>query len=84
MKLEIIGRKSCKYCENAKILAFDSGIGFEYKTLDEDVSRETIVDEIGKEFRTVPQIFAIKDDGTREYVGGYTELTEYLSRRKGE
>lgn len=79
MKLVIIGRSGCKYCESAKILAFERGVDFEYKTLDKDISREELTSLIGNEFRTVPQIFVI-DNGTDEmnYIGGYDDLVVYF------
>ena len=74
VKYEIIGREGCTFCTRAQILLFDNDLAFEYKTLDEDVSRETIEERIGGPFRTVPQIFKVHGNGQREYVGGYTEL----------
>lgn len=76
MKIEIIGRPNCKYCEQSKILSHMKGVEFDYKLLDEDVSRETLIERIGSDFRTVPQIFNVD---TGEYIGGYEQLAEILN-----
>ena len=79
MKIEIIGRPNCKFCEQSKILAHMKGVEFNYLVLDVDVSRETVTQAVGHEFRTVPQIFDIEAGC---YIGGYEELVKYLNEQE--
>lgn len=79
MMYEVIGRENCVFCTRAQILLFELDLDFEYKTLDKDVSRETVEEMVGGTFRTVPQIFEIDDAGGRKHIGGFSELVEHLN-----
>ena len=70
----IVGRSQCNFCDTAKELLKSKGYSFTEYSVDSPSSKWvlTLIKLAG--MTTVPQIF--KPDGT--YVGGYTELKEYL------
>lgn len=84
MKAIIIGTTTCPYCVNAKRLADEQGIEYEYLTIVKDVSEiggtNISMDEafnlVGKPFRTVPQILV---DG--EHVGGFDDFNKFINNR---
>tara|TARA_Y100001937_G_C6926860_1_gene244262 strand:+ start:51 stop:281 length:231 start_codon:yes stop_codon:yes gene_type:complete len=67
MKVTIYSKPQCPYCDMAKALAEREGHELTYKMLDEDFSREDLM-ETFPTARTFPQI--IVND---EKIGGYTE-----------
>ena len=68
----IYGKPNCPFCERAKALCEQRNFHFEYKTLDEDYSKEQLL-EWFPGARTVPQIVV---GGLK--VGGYEQFTKYL------
>ena len=67
MKVEIYSKPQCPYCVQAKALAERKGHELTYKMLDEDFSREQLM-ETFPGARTFPQIIV---DGKK--IGGFTE-----------
>jgi glutaredoxin 3 len=67
MKVEIYSKPQCPYCVQAKALAEREGHELTYKMLDEDFSREQLM-ETFPGARTFPQIIV---DGQK--IGGFTE-----------
>tara|TARA_Y100000004_G_scaffold188270_1_gene242156 strand:- start:614 stop:835 length:222 start_codon:yes stop_codon:yes gene_type:complete len=66
--IEIYGKTMCPFCDKAKALCEQNGYEYVYKQLDEDYTKEELL-ELFPNARTVPQI---KIDGIS--IGGYTEL----------
>jgi glutaredoxin 3 len=70
--IEIYGKKNCAMCEAAKALLDSKGIAYDYKTLDEDFTRDEILAKVPGA-RQFPQIFA---DGVS--IGSFNELRTKL------
>ena len=68
MKVEIYSKPQCPYCVQAKALAEREGHELTYKMLDEDFTREDLM-ETFPTARTFPQIVV---DGNK--IGGFTEF----------
>lgn len=79
---EIFGRNSCSFCDQAKALLEANNIPYMYKNLEgSDISYLPEFKERFPTASTVPQITDLNIiDGvsTPIYVGGASELTEYL------
>ncbi len=70
----IYGRLDCGYCAAAKRLLESRSEDFEWVDMvEEGMSKGELSEKIGQPVYTVPQIL----HGST-YVGGYTELTQYL------
>ena len=80
MKYEVYGTPVCGYCVQAKRLLTDRELQFEYHDLTtvDSAWKDELMEVAGQQFRTVPQIFTVDEDGQRSYVGGFTELNESL------
>jgi glutaredoxin 1 len=84
MKAIIIGTTTCPYCVNAKSLATERGIPFEYLTIVKDekevggnnISMDKAFELVGKPFRTVPQILV--DD---QHIGGFDDFSKFLRNK---
>lgn len=78
----VYGKPNCPFCEKAKGVLTAKGLEFEYKTLDEDYSRDDLLD-VCRPFRviprTMPQIIETTEDGSQRYIGGYDQLAEELN-----
>lgn len=72
MKVTIYSKPQCPYCDMAKALAEQKGHELTYKMLDQDFSREDLM-ETFPTARTFPQIIV---DG--EKIGGYTEYKKLV------
>lgn len=70
--ITIYGKLQCNFCTAAKTLCESRGYEYEYKQLDEDFTREEVL-EIFPGARTFPQIII---SGNK--VGGYQELMAYI------
>ena len=80
-ELEIWGRTGCSFCNKAKFLCDSKEVGYTYYQLGEDFTREELLEQFPTA-QTFPQIrFVDKAEfgitATR-YIGGFTELKEYL------
>ena len=76
MKVEIYSKPQCPFCVQAKALAEREGHDLTYKMLDEDFSREQLM-EVFPTARTFPQIIV---DG--EKIGGFTEYNALVKESK--
>mgnify|MGYP003973881983 CR=1 FL=1 len=73
-------RVSCPYCRMAKDLLDNAGVIYECLSLD---AQPELLQEIKSKhnWRTVPMVFEIKD-GSEKFIGGFTDLREYLQSGK--
>ena len=69
---EIWGKPMCPFCDRAKALCQREGIKYTYHQLDEDFTREELL-ELFPNARTFPQI---KFDDI--HVGGYDDLDKFI------
>ena len=72
---KIWGKPMCPYCDRAKALCQKEGIKYTYHQLDEDFTREELMEEFPTA-RTFPQI-RINGDS----IGGFTELKAWHEKR---
>lgn len=70
----IITRNQCNFCDDAKALMKGKGISFVEYNIQSDSSKWILHLLKSSNITTVPQVF--DDKGT--YIGGYTDLKEYL------
>lgn len=78
MKIHIVTKTGCPYCEKAKDLLNQLGKTFTVEVLDDDVARKAFYEKCGNGVKSVPQIFL--DD---ERIGGYTDLLKNIERITG-
>jgi glutaredoxin len=77
-KFVIYGRPDCPWCDKAKNLLADGAYSFVYKNVRESPQiREELLDKVPFA-KSVPQIFSTMPSMGEIYVGGYTELVEFL------
>lgn len=76
-RVKVYGRPGCGYCVSATKLLDENVIEYDYINIYEDAEAKAFIVEQG--FRTVPQIYIDK-----RHIGGYTELVNYMSKRKGK
>ena len=74
MKITIYSKNNCVYCDKAKALRKGLGLSYEEKNLESFESPQAMLEDIGKNVRSMPQI---KIDG--ELIGGYNQLVEYFA-----
>ena len=76
MRLTIMGKNNCPYCDLAKRHLDENNIPYEYIKVDEDMDAYTEFREFV--FRSVPQIMQRKEDGKLELKveGGWERLKE--------
>jgi len=72
MKVEIYSKPQCPYCDMAKRLAEQKEVDLTYKMLDEDFSRDELM-ETFPGARTFPQIIVNGDK-----IGGYQEFKKLI------
>ncbi len=77
--ITIYGTPWCSYCKKAVVLCKNNGIVHEYKTVDEDISKEMLEALVGSPIQTVPVIFEYSN-GFSELIGGYDQLNEKIKR----
>jgi len=70
--IEIYGKPSCPYCEQALHLCEQRGYPYSYWSLGKDYTKEELL-EAFPGARTVPQIIV---NGTK--VGGYDDFVKYI------
>ena len=75
MKVEIYSKPACPFCLQAKNLAEQKGYEYTYKMLDEDFTREELMEKFPTA-RTFPQIVV---DGTS--IGGFTEFKTLVDKQ---
>jgi alkyl hydroperoxide reductase subunit F len=74
MQITVYSKNNCVYCTKAKHLLKTLGLEYEEKMMESFESPQAMLEDIGKQVRTMPQI---KIDG--ELVGGYNQLVEYFA-----
>jgi glutaredoxin 3 len=72
-KALVWSKNNCPFCVQAKNLLKLKGIEFEERNINEEWTREQLLEAVPTA-RTLPQIFL--DDN---YIGGFTELRRHLS-----
>ena len=73
----IYSKDNCGYCVKAKSLLNNLGLTYIEKKLENFLTTEALIEDIGKNVKSMPQI---KIDG--ELIGGYNQLIEYLTDKK--
>jgi glutaredoxin len=74
MKAVVWSKYHCPYCDQAKALLTQKGIGFEEKKIGDGYAKEDLLEAVPNA-RTVPQIFL---DG--KLIGGFTELKKLFEQ----
>ena len=74
MKIVIYSKQNCVYCSKAKHLVKSLGLEYEEKMMESFDSPQAMLEDIGKQVRTMPQIKI--DD---KLIGGYNQLVEYFA-----
>ena len=76
MEIIIYSKNNCQFCTKAKHLVKTLGLEYVEKSLEKDFDSDPVklVEDIGKQVRTMPQI---KIDN--KLVGGYNQLIEYFA-----
>ncbi len=74
MKITIYSKNNCVFCNKAKHLVKSLGLTYTEKKMEEFDSPQAMLEDIGKQVRTMPQIKI--DD---KLVGGYNQLVEYFA-----
>ena len=74
MKIVIYSKQNCTFCNKAKHLVKTLGYEYTEKKMEEFDSPQAMLEDIGKQVRTMPQI---KIDG--ELIGGYNQLVEHFA-----
>ena len=74
MEIVIYSKNNCTFCNKAKHLVKSLGYEYTEKKMEEFDSAEAMLEDIGKQVRTMPQI---KIDG--QLVGGYNQLVEHFA-----
>lgn len=67
-------KETCGYCVQAKNLLNNLGLEYTEKKLSDFSSIESLIEDIGKNVKSMPQI---KING--ELIGGYNQLKEYYA-----
>jgi alkyl hydroperoxide reductase subunit F len=74
MEIIIYSKQNCTFCNKAKHLVKSLGYEYTEKKMEEFDSPQAMLEDIGKQVRTMPQI---KIDG--QLVGGYNQLVEHFA-----
>ena len=74
MEIIIYSKNNCVFCNKAKHLVKSLGLTYTEKKMEEFDSPQAMLEDIGKQVRTMPQIKI--DD---KLVGGYNQLVEYFA-----
>ena len=74
MEIVIYSKQNCTFCNKAKHLVKTLGYEYTEKKMEEFDSPQAMLEDIGKQVRTMPQI---KIDGV--LVGGYNQLVEFFA-----
>ena len=74
MEIIIYSKNNCVFCTKAKHLVKTLGLEYTEKKMEEFDSPQAMLEDIGKQVRTMPQI--IIDD---KHIGGYNELVEHFA-----
>ena len=79
MRYVIFGTETCPFCVKARELLEASDQDTKVVNFEED--QKQVLQEIKEAYNwpTVPMIFEVGDDKSITFVGGYTDLVEYLA-----
>ena len=80
MNYEIVSRASCPYCVAAINLLEERGMRYDLVSVD---NQPQLLNEYKSKLNwgTVPMVFEVSG-GHKKFIGGYTDLKEYLDRGK--
>ena len=78
MLFKVYGKPDCPFCTKAVQILQDNSIPYQYYSIGEHLTKAELIDTIrlvkdDVEIKTVPQIVC-----KNKYIGGYTELCDYL------
>ena len=76
MKAIVWSKNQCPFCVQAKSLLTQKGIEFEERTIENNWSKEQLLEAVPTA-RTLPQIF-LED----QLIGGFNELKAYLNKEQ--
>ena len=71
----------CPQCGAAKMLCEMKGATYEYKLIGKDAQPGDLTLLAGVPIRSAPAIFERDDSGSLNYIGGYQELRQHLTKR---
>ena len=74
MEIIIYSKNNCVFCNKAKHLVKSLGLDYTEKKMEEFDSPQAMLEDIGKQVRTMPQI---KIDDV--LIGGYNQLVEHFA-----
>ena len=76
MEIVIYSKNNCQFCTKAKHLVKTLGLEYVEKSLEKDFDSDPVklVEDIGKQVRTMPQIKI-----ENKLIGGYNQLIEYFA-----
>lgn len=77
----VYSKTTCPWCVKAKQILTEAGIEVDERILGvapDAIDKVTLEQTLGVEVKTVPQIVFVNDDGSREYIGGCTDLATRL------
>ena len=74
MEIIVYSKNNCVFCNKAKQMLKNLGLDYKEKKMEDFESVESMLEDIGKKVRTMPQI---KIDG--KLIGGYNQLVEYFA-----
>ena len=74
MEIVIYSKQNCSFCTKAKNLVKKLGLEYTEKKMEDFESTEAMLEDIGKQVRTMPQIKI--DD---KLIGGYNQLVEHFA-----
>jgi len=74
MEIVIYSKQNCTFCTKAKNLVKKLGLEYTEKKMEDFESTEAMLEDIGKQVRTMPQI---KIDN--KLIGGYNQLVEHFA-----
>lgn len=81
MKIIIYGKSNCLACVEAEVLCKTKGLLFSSKKLGVNYDMIDLFEKVGKDIKSVPQIFVDRGSIIREgeeYIGGLLEFKEFL------
>jgi len=78
MNVLIYGKPGCPSCSKSVQFCNQNNISYSYHTVGVDITKEQLLEKVGKPVRSVPQIFINEGDGFFEHVGGYEDFVEKM------
>ena len=77
MEIIIYSKNNCVFCTKAKHLVKTLGLEYTEKKMEEFDSPQAMLEDIGKQVRTMPQIKI-----ENKLIGGYNQLVEHFADMK--